>query len=185
MSSHTLDHAANAPSANTSTISRRTIAKGVAWAVPAVLAAGAAPAFATSPVLFGEVNTACKYPGKSISEACKQDYRFETTWNNTSGAPLQVTFTVNVTQAHLQSVNGVLIGGTVYFPDAQGRVTVTVPAGETDIVIIANGDNSANIAGSYTITARYTHNGSDYTASATGDFDSTPPGGDCLTCPLG
>lgn len=36
------------------TTSRRTVTKGIAWGVPAVIAAGAAPAFASSPVGGGE-----------------------------------------------------------------------------------------------------------------------------------
>jgi hypothetical protein len=53
------------------TISRRTVAKGAAWSVPAVLIAKSTPALAASPPIvidFGD-STACKLPGNSWGSA--------------------------------------------------------------------------------------------------------------------
>src|SRR4051794_14908822 len=46
-------------------ISRRTVARGVAWSAPIAAVAYAAPAFAASPppVVGGQCGTACKHPG--------------------------------------------------------------------------------------------------------------------------
>ena len=49
-------------------INRRTVAKGIAWSVPAVAIAGAAPAFATShctPVVVIDVAASCKIANQS------------------------------------------------------------------------------------------------------------------------
>ncbi len=54
-----------------STVSRRAVAKGVAWAAPTIVLASAAPAFAVSPfhVWFESLGLACKTPGAS----CEKD----------------------------------------------------------------------------------------------------------------
>lgn len=58
-------------------ISRRTVAKGIAWTAPAVAIAGTAPAFAVSApppalVFLG----GCKFPGSKCDGTVKQSYGF-------------------------------------------------------------------------------------------------------------
>lgn len=51
-------------------LSRRTLAKGAAWAAPAVAVAAAAPMVAASPIItVGQAGDACKLPGNSCSSA--------------------------------------------------------------------------------------------------------------------
>ncbi|MDO5681269.1 MAG: hypothetical protein Q4G46_00375 [Propionibacteriaceae bacterium] len=56
---------------NKPSISRRTLAKGAAWAVPVIALSSQAPAFAASPgeVYFQSLGIACKLPGAS----CEKD----------------------------------------------------------------------------------------------------------------
>ena len=69
-------------------INRRTVAKGIAWSVPAVAVAGAAPAFATSheepPTPVFNWTNAVKNPGGSCKIACvpKQSYGVPVTVSN-------------------------------------------------------------------------------------------------------
>lgn len=65
-------------------ISRRTLAKGVAWSVPAVAVAAAAPAYAASDGPIALTGMACKLPGAS-SNPYKQGYIFEALITNVAG----------------------------------------------------------------------------------------------------
>lgn len=65
-------------------VSRRTLAKGAAWSVPAVAVAAAAPAYAKSgPAATLEYVGACKFPGNSCARANK-GYAFAFDVTNTS-----------------------------------------------------------------------------------------------------
>jgi hypothetical protein len=75
-------------SVGTRTVSRRTVARGIAWTTPVVAVATAAPAFAVSrvpPKL--EFLGACKFPGNSCSTANK-GYAFAFTVTNNDGRAL-------------------------------------------------------------------------------------------------
>lgn len=65
-------------------LSRRTLAKGAAWAVPAVAVAAAAPAYAASEGPIRLTGKACKLPGNS-SPPYKQGYLYEATIRNILG----------------------------------------------------------------------------------------------------
>lgn len=74
-------------------VSRRTVVKGTAWAVPAVVVATAAPAMAASPCLTASFGgSSCKQPGLG---------------QNADGYSLQICFTNNCTSAVTVTVTGV------------------------------------------------------------------------------
>jgi hypothetical protein len=135
-------------------ISRRTIAKGAAWAIPAVPLVVATPAYAASgggPTVV--IGAACKYPGNSCSLFVK-GYVFEVSITNTtdkdiyiynqSGYELEVnddSTSVNLSYNAAVYASGPLAGQEVVFP-------VLLEPGET-ILLIVNGQeaNSANLKG--------------------------------------
>jgi len=57
-------------------VTRRTIAKGVAWTAPVVAIAGAAPSMAASPSLSLKFACACKFSGGSCAVVGKKAYTF-------------------------------------------------------------------------------------------------------------
>ncbi|WP_330476610.1 hypothetical protein [Terrabacter sp. C0L_2] len=69
--------------AKTAPPSRRSVVKGAAWAVPAVVVAGAAPTVAASAGLLSLTGQACKLPGNSNS--IYKGYVFELVGNNVTG----------------------------------------------------------------------------------------------------
>lgn len=151
-------------------ISRRTVAAGAAWAVPAVLFAGAAPAFAVSPVISGTYESTCKYPGNS-TEGCKFGYRTVTTWTSTAPVDVDVAFTFSATWDSGAALVRIFVDGVLQ----QGAIA-TIPAGsEVKVVLIASGSNSANSSGTVTITGTYTYNGNTITETVEGSFSSSNP----------
>lgn len=68
-------------------VSRRTVVAGTAWAVPAIVVAGAAPAMAATPIVTIGVGLACKHPGNGDTK----HYHFELTVTNNGGATTTVT----------------------------------------------------------------------------------------------
>ena len=72
--------------------SRRSVVKGAAWAVPAVVVAGAAPTVAASPPGLAFTGGACKLPGNSSS--LFKGYVFELTATNNPGGRRGHTVTV-------------------------------------------------------------------------------------------
>lgn len=139
-------------------ISRRTVAKGIAWTAPAVAVAGAAPAFATSSsncvgaacvTLSGNV---CKHPGEP------KYYHFEVCFTNT-GPAVKVTFTEMI-------INGIS-RSTI-------PTTYMIPANVTNSCIVIDAglyDNSANGASELKFTI------GDTPGSATGTFNDINPCG--------
>lgn len=76
---------------NTTTISRRSVATGLAWSVPAVAAVTAAPAYAASPkCVTATRKDVVKYPGNSSGHGLKQAYGFEVTVVNSAENNLRV-----------------------------------------------------------------------------------------------
>ncbi|MGA4670226.1 hypothetical protein ACPCG0_10610 [Propionibacteriaceae bacterium Y1923] len=144
------------------TISRRTVAKGVAWAVPAVMVAGAAPAYALSPQLSGSIGSACKYPGSSVG-GCDMAFRIGSTWTNTGTTTLSVTFSAVVQSTNLTQI-GVVIDGVAY--PAGSSPTVLITPGTHTIEVYSADTNSGNRSGTLTVTASYVFNGVTYTPKA-------------------
>jgi hypothetical protein len=70
-----------------SSVSRRTIVKGAAWSVPAIVVATAAPAMAATPIVTIGVGLACKHPGNGDTK----HYHFELTVTNNGGTTSTIT----------------------------------------------------------------------------------------------
>src|SRR4051794_21669764 len=106
----------NTSGADTAPPSRRSVVKGAAWAVPAIIVAGAAPTVAASTVCltasFGA--TSCKQPGNTNNYGYRLDIRF------TNSCPTSVTITVTQVASNT--------GNAVVQPVNQ---TITVPGGAT------------------------------------------------------
>ena len=93
-------------------ISRRTVVKGTAWAVPAVVVASAAPAMAASPCLTASFGgNSCKQPGLG---------------QNADGYALRICFTNNCASTVTITVTGVESKSSGVRKDiSQGDITVT------------------------------------------------------------
>lgn len=148
-------------------ISRRTIVAGTAWAVPAIVVASAAPAFALSgPVTF--TGRACKSPGGNSR------YLFEISITNSNNFPI-ILHPVSLV------VNGVT--SSTLCPGDQ-----TVPANSTRTFTFIAGvfGNSANGTALFNYT--YGQTGTELTGQASSGFNNLPPilGTTCqLTLPEG
>lgn len=162
-------------------LSRRALAKGAAWAAPAVAFTAAAPAFAASGTIdvTTSVDAACKSPGNST--VCGKSYLFtEVLVTSRLSKSATVRFT-SVTGTGLANCatgvagnNYLIVNET--FPLAAG-------ASKTFILQQCSG-SSANLSGHVTITwAWVAADGTTGTGSITLNFTSTPP--DCpeTICP--
>lgn len=94
--------------------SRRSVVKGAAWAVPAVVVAGAAPTVAASAGFLTLNGNACKLPGNS--QGTFKGYVFEAISNNVSGplprdAIVEITSVTVAGSADLGNYKVVLPGG--------------------------------------------------------------------------
>jgi hypothetical protein len=130
-------------------ISRRTVLKGAAWSVPAIMVATQLPAFAQTgtpdiTIDFGR-STACKIPGNSWREQCfnKGYVLWARIINNTGG-------TAYLTGVNFMSVGGVtqcVVGFAVPSVSCSTLVPcVEVGAGETIVAIYSNAatDSASN-----------------------------------------
>ena len=88
----------------TQQINRRTVTKGIAWSVPAVAIAGAAPAFASSPpkVTIESTGLACKLPGKSCNNQVGVVKGYVIRVKACSTADVTVTITIDTTTDELR-----------------------------------------------------------------------------------
>lgn len=87
------------------TISRRTVASGLAWSVPAVATVAAAPAFAASPrCINASAGDVVKYPGNS--GLFKQGYGFELTVTNPTEGTVAVSPGTGYVQFDKKRENG-------------------------------------------------------------------------------
>jgi hypothetical protein len=158
-------------------ISRRTIAKGTAWAAPVIAVGVAAPSYAASP---GEILTgngaACKLPGNS-NERFK-GYALGFSAHNPLGNSLVVTI-ISMT------LNGIPLGDLkIINLDGcldLGVDTFTLPANADypNLVALTQGagnSQAGTLAVTYTITG-----GSGGTVTASTEVDTAPPlqGGSC------
>src|SRR6478609_11913867 len=80
-------------------ISRRTVTKAMAWAVPAIAIAAPVPAFAASGGSFNLSGLGCKLPGNSNS--IYKGYAFRLSISNTTNSSI----TLNVTEIKLGTTN--------------------------------------------------------------------------------
>lgn len=143
---------------NSSGISRRTIVKGAAWAVPAVAVAGAAPAVAVSPpIIPTPAGNACKHPGNP------KWYHFTFCFENTSATSITVNMVSMI-------VNGVT--GAQVLP-----ASVVVPANSTVCSYIDGGLFADSANGTATLNISYTYLSQTVTDDVTTSFNDIPPCG--------
>lgn len=156
--------------------SRRTVAKGVAWTVPAVAVASAMPAFASSPLPpvtppTPNVGATCKHPGNSCGKnGWTHAYRYEFCMTNKTANEVVVNFPK-------MDVNGKT---QVPIP-----TTITVPAGVTDYcfwILVNKQGNSAN--GQATLYYNYEYTDDDgethkVDSSVQTGMNDLPPCPDC------
>jgi len=161
----------------TAGISRRTIAKGAAWAVPVVAVAAAAPAMAASggPPTFTP-GTACKNPGNSCAVHPK-GYTLPFTVTNSSPR------TIYITAVTYENVVGTSLT-FVYAPPPTLPITL-LPGSSQVIKFNAESTNSANSVFTMDMVITWGHesDGSDHDHSPLLipiSIPGTPP--DC-TCP--
>lgn len=163
-------------------VSRRTVAKGVAWTVPAVMVAGAAPAFAISgtPPTF-VFDSACKSPGNS----CKPTPKGYTTGYNVCNTESVPIYLYSVTYQNVVSATKGAITFTYIGPPT---MPVRLEANTCyRIAFAADSSDSGNLgATTGTIVVRWGHTlpgGSDTDHGPVlqdFNFNGTPP--DCC-CP--
>ncbi|TYL53652.1 hypothetical protein [Agromyces mariniharenae] len=131
-------------------VSRRTVAKAMAWSVPAIALAVPAPAYAASggpPTIV--VGDACKLPGNSCGDVFVKGYVFDVTITNNTGktiflynqAGFEITFTEDNPDITLffQAAIDATTGDVLTFP-------LELADGETIAIIMNAGENgnSAN-----------------------------------------
>jgi len=144
-------------------ISRRSLVKGAAWAVPAVAVAAAAPAFAASagPVLpVIDLGLACKQGNNPACGPQKFSYAFPITLKNTTSSPVEFQITSFTKDGIEYGVWGIMTNRTSCTPapvtaprcaPAGAKNAVTVPANTPSFTlwVISNdtGNNSNSSLG--------------------------------------
>lgn len=165
-------------------ISRRTLTKGAAWAVPALPIVAAAPAMAASqpPIEITSVSRSCKHSGLGNNDYPK-GYHIEFIFRNTSLDP--VTFTlpglVSLDDSAGSSQTNCVPGGSAD-PTPGQVLTVTVPANTAAYYVVVHyySNTSANV----TITFDYSYVGG-VGVSGTEEFTSALSGDVCDSTPIG
>ena len=168
-------------------VSRRTVAKAMAWSVPAVALAVPAPAYAASggpPSIV--VGDACKLPGNSCGNVFVKGYIFDVTITNNSGKDIylydQAGFEIIITDTNpditlfFQAAIDATTGDVISFP-------YLLPAGDSIAIILNAGQNgnSANVSLTGSISIPWGHTPTppdpDNHPPAVDDFSfaSTPP----------
>ncbi|KJL31164.1 hypothetical protein [Microbacterium azadirachtae] len=157
-------------------VSRRTVTKAMAWAVPAVALAAPIPAFAVSgPPPQINAGAACKSPGNSCSTFPK-GYNVPATVHNPDPTKTiwitAITITNNTT-------------GIALSPASSPALPIQINPGATiNVVFQAKSSNSANVTGSFDFNITWGHaaNGSDHDHSPIPVhivINGTPPGCVC------
>ena len=156
-------------------VSRRTVAKAMAWSVPAIALAVPTPAYAASPGFITLTGDGCKLPGRATDVF--KGYAFEGTISNPSNVDVTVTITdITLNNADLGSVTVVDLDSCTELGDS-----FVLGAGTEDLriaVLTQGAGNSAN--GTLVIT--YTVDGAPEQVTVTAD--AAPPivgGGACKT----
>lgn len=121
-------------------INRRTVAKGIAWSVPAVAIASTTPAFAVSgPAPDLSFVAGCKYPGNSCKvPALFQSYTF--VFNVKNNDPTKAIFFCDATLSDIQGDDGVAANPPTY----SGGCIEVAANGSGQIAFAMSGDSSAN-----------------------------------------
>ena len=146
-------------------VSRRTLAKGVAWSAPAVVVVAAPPAYAASgsppdPT----VGVACKLPGNSQASACSEvfaqipgldaakAYAIPLLVTNNTDLPVVLKPSISIISSGLPfQVVGVI-------PD---YCTPIAPGDSVKVIVYANSDSSANQSVTLDFTIPWGHDCAD------------------------
>lgn len=164
------------------TISRRAVAGGMAWSVPAIAFASAAPAATVSPLFTAQAGIVCKYPGGSV-RGVKHAYMFPLTFTNIANEEV----CVKIVGGYVTFDSGGTVGTPEWYinPPHRGGVLapneVCIPAGGsvTYYYVVDETGNSANESG--TVRGVFQGTGSETGRQSTEyvdvAFSSTPP--DC------
>jgi hypothetical protein len=158
-------------------VSRRTVARGVAWSAPIAAVAYAAPAFASSrpDVSAGQCGIACKHPGKG-----QNDKTYHFTFCFTVGTTAVVGNTITLGEmtvngdAGRQAYSGTLADGTT----PKTTVTVGAPNSRTCVYVDADGFGTSEtgfavLHYTYTLQGSATPIEACATAQITGDVCGT------------
>ncbi|GAA2032850.1 hypothetical protein GCM10009819_16130 [Agromyces tropicus] len=146
-------------------VSRRTVAKAMAWSVPAVALAVPAPAYAASgPPPDVSVGVACKLPGNSVNQKCA-DVFAQLPGLDTSKAYAIPLLICNNTSKDivLKPTIGIESSGLPFnvvgiIPD---YCTPIAPTECVKVIVYANSDNSANTAVTLALTVPWGHDCAD------------------------
>jgi hypothetical protein len=156
-------------------ISRRTVAKGLAWSVPAIALAVPTPAYAVaSPGFITLTGDGCKLPGNATD--IFKGYAFEGTINN----PTNTDVTVSITDITLRGEDlGAVTVVNLETCEALGS-TFVVEGNTTDLRIAIVTQNAASSANGQLILTYTVDNVPDATSV---QADAAPPivGGSCST----
>lgn len=136
-------------------VSRRTVTKAMAWAVPAVAVAASVPvAAASGPIDFDPDNasTTCKSTGAGKGCCPPNFYQFKLVFKNNGAVSYDVSVAANSATA---IPNGC---PTVTNPEAS---SITIAPGETETLVVCAGESSCNAQGTMDISFTYTYAPSD------------------------
>ena len=154
-------------------VSRRTVAKAMAWSVPAVALAVPTPAYAASPGVIELSGLGCKLPGNS--QGPFKGYAFRATISNTTNAQVTVTITDMVLGATDLGNVGIIdltsctLLGTNTFILAANTTLSNVA------LVTTNGETSQNAP----VTVQYTVDGSPDTSTASSPDQPPIQGNTC------
>lgn len=162
-------------------ISRRRLAQGVAWTVPVVAIAAAAPAYAASgPVPSFAYVGACKFSGQSCSRAA---FGYAFAFDVTNNDPARTVYICNV-----QMINKVGTNLNFTWSAPPSGCLTLAPGSSGTAYLYFGSSNSGNQNFTFQLQMRWGH-----TCPCTSDPDphpqivtpvlsvaSTPPGGICL-----
>ena len=157
-------------------ISRRTVAKGTAWAAPMIAVGVAAPAYAASQGILTGNGAACKLPGNS--QSLYKGYALGFSAHNPFGSSLIITITsLTLNGISLGDLRIINLDGCVDL----GVNTFTISAGTDypNLVVLTQGagnSQAGTLAVTYTISG-----GPGGTVTASTEVGTVPPiqGGEC------
>lgn len=166
-------------------VSRRTVTKAMAWAVPVIAVASPIPAFAASGNGPGYlVGPACKIPGATNPQKCPgfedKSYLFPFTFTNSTNKNIYILDVEITTDPNIG----------VGFAVAQPVLPALVPAqvgntpGTLEILFGTTSTDSANVSFTAYITITWGHDANDNTHPPIGPIEvvvgSTPPDCPCF-----
>lgn len=152
------------PTQPTSGVSRRTLSKGVAWAVPAVAVVAASPAYAASgspPDV--AVGAACKLPGASATKKCEDLFAGLPLLDpeKAFAIPLLITNNTDKTIVLKPSITiastGLPFTVVGIVPDYCTPIPNVAPGNSVKVIVYANSDNSANQSVTLDLTVPWGH----------------------------